>query len=88
MKLRVASYNLHKGRGLTGPHAPERNLEVIAGMGADIVALQEVDRRFGTRVTMTGKLLLDEDRLRLGGATALCEGEVDGCGMTVQAVRR
>lgn len=44
--------------------------------------------RFGTRVTMTGKLLLDEDRLRLGGATALCEGEVDGCGMTVQAVRR
>ena len=47
--LRLASYNLHKCRGMTGPHAPERNLEVIAGLGADVVALQEVDFRFGAR---------------------------------------
>ncbi len=47
--LRVASYNLHKCRGLTGPHAPERNLQVIADLRADIVALQEVDFRFGAR---------------------------------------
>lgn len=49
MLLRVASYNLHKCRGMTGPHAPERNLEVIGGLDADIVALQEVDFRFGPR---------------------------------------
>ena len=47
--LRVASYNLHKGRGMVGPHAPERNLQVIADLDADIVALQEVDFRFGGR---------------------------------------
>lgn len=47
--LRIASYNLHKCRGVTGPHAPERNLEVIADIGADIIALQEVDYRYGAR---------------------------------------
>lgn len=49
MDLRLASYNLHKCRGMTGPHAPERNLGVIGGLGADIVALQEVDFRLGPR---------------------------------------
>ncbi len=49
MRLRVASYNLHKGRGMTGPHAPERNLQVIADLKPDIITLQEVDFRFGAR---------------------------------------
>lgn len=49
MRLRLASYNLHKCRGMFGPYAPERNLEVIAGLGADVVALQEVDFRMGSR---------------------------------------
>ncbi|WP_235756770.1 endonuclease/exonuclease/phosphatase family protein [Paracoccus salsus] len=47
--LILASYNLHKCRGLTGPHAPERNLAVIAALKPDIIALQEVDFRFGAR---------------------------------------
>lgn len=47
--LRLASYNLHKCRGMTGPYAPERNLRVIAEMGADVIALQEVDFRRGAR---------------------------------------
>ena len=47
--LRLASYNLHKCRGMTGPYAPERNLRVIAEMGADVIALQEVDFRHGAR---------------------------------------
>lgn len=47
--IRVASYNLHKCRGMFGPHAPDRNLQVIAELRADIVALQEVDFRFGAR---------------------------------------
>ena len=34
MRLRVATYNLHKCRGTFGPYAPERNLEVIAGLEA------------------------------------------------------
>lgn len=47
--LRLASYNLHKCRGMTGPHAPERNLEVISDIRADVIALQEVDFRLGKR---------------------------------------
>ncbi|SMO99456.1 endonuclease/exonuclease/phosphatase family protein [Paracoccus laeviglucosivorans] len=48
-KIRLASYNLHKCRGMTGPYAPERNLRVIADLGADVIALQEVDFRLGNR---------------------------------------
>ena len=49
MLLRLASYNLHKCRGMFGTHDPHRNLRVIAALNADIVALQEVDFRFGVR---------------------------------------
>lgn len=58
--LRLASYNLHKCRGMTGPHAPERNLAVIAGLGADLVALQEVDFRYGARPEALPRALVAE----------------------------
>lgn len=66
--LKLASYNLHKCRGLTGPHAPERNLSVIHALQPDLIALQEVDFRFGARpealprgliAEMTGLVPLD-----------------------------
>ena len=66
--LKLASYNLHKCRGLTGPHAPERNLSVIHALEPDLIALQEVDFRFGARpealprgliAEMTGLVPLD-----------------------------
>jgi endonuclease/exonuclease/phosphatase family metal-dependent hydrolase len=47
--VKVASYNIHKCRGADGLVRPDRIIEVIAGIGADVVALQEVDRRFGHR---------------------------------------
>lgn len=59
MKLRLASYNLHKCRGLTGPHAPERNLAVIAALKPDIIALQEVDFRFGARPEALPRALIE-----------------------------
>ncbi|CAM3209654.1 Metal-dependent hydrolase, endonuclease/exonuclease/phosphatase family [Paracoccus aminovorans] len=58
--LRLASYNLHKCRGMTGPHAPERNLAVIAELGADVVALQEVDFRFGARPEALPRALIEK----------------------------
>lgn len=58
--LRVATYNLHKCRGVTGPHAPERNLEVIAEIDADIIALQEVDYRYGARPEALPRALIRE----------------------------
>lgn len=60
MRLRVASYNLHKGRGMTGPHAPERNLQVIADLAPDIITLQEVDFRFGARPEALPRALIRE----------------------------
>jgi endonuclease/exonuclease/phosphatase family metal-dependent hydrolase len=47
----VASYNIHKGVGTDRLRRPERILEVLQEVDADIVALQEADRRFGTRVS-------------------------------------
>jgi endonuclease/exonuclease/phosphatase family metal-dependent hydrolase len=47
--LIVSSYNIHKGVGTDLRRDPARNIRVIAEIGADLVALQEVDRRFGDR---------------------------------------
>lgn len=58
MRLRLASYNLHKCRGMTGPFDPTRNLLVIAEIGADVIALQEVDFRMGARPEALPRALL------------------------------
>ncbi len=49
MQLKVASYNIHKGIGSDWRRSPERILAVLAEIDADIVVLQEADRRFGMR---------------------------------------
>jgi endonuclease/exonuclease/phosphatase family metal-dependent hydrolase len=49
--LKVASYNIRKSVGLDWKRQPDRILGVIAEIDADIVALQEVDRRFGRRTS-------------------------------------
>jgi endonuclease/exonuclease/phosphatase family metal-dependent hydrolase len=40
--IRVATYNIHKSRGLDARTRPERILEVLHELDADIIALQEV----------------------------------------------
>ncbi|MBN9245639.1 MAG: endonuclease/exonuclease/phosphatase family protein, partial [Mesorhizobium sp.] len=45
----VASYNVHKCVGTDGRFDPERTFRVIHEIDADVVALQEADRRFGNR---------------------------------------
>ena len=47
--FRVASYNIRKCVGLDRRRDADRTLDVIAGLGADIVALQEADRRMPPR---------------------------------------
>lgn len=58
MQLTFASYNIHKGVGADGRHDPDRIVEVIGELDADVVALQEVDERFGNR-----RAVLDRDDL-------------------------
>ena len=48
----VASYNIHKAVGTDGHYSPERILSVLTEIDADIVMLQEADRRFGPRTTV------------------------------------
>ena len=45
----VASYNVHKCVGTDMRRDPDRTVRVIGEIGADVVALQEADRRFGAR---------------------------------------
>jgi endonuclease/exonuclease/phosphatase family metal-dependent hydrolase len=55
----IGSYNVHKCVGLDGRFDPARIAAVVGELDADVVALQEVDRRFGRR---SG--LLDAETLR------------------------
>jgi endonuclease/exonuclease/phosphatase family metal-dependent hydrolase len=58
--IKVASYNIHKGIGLDRRRNPERVLEVLREIDADIIALQEADRRFGAKACVLPFHLLDE----------------------------
>lgn len=57
--IRVASYNIRKAIGTDRRRVPERVLEVLGEVDADIVALQEADRRFGVRSAAIPPLLMD-----------------------------
>ena len=50
MPLTFASYNIRKAVGLDRRRDHERILRVLLEMDADVVALQEADRRFGRRM--------------------------------------
>lgn len=52
VQLKFASYNIHKAVGLDRRRDPERILRILLEMDADVVALQEVDRRFGRRMAV------------------------------------
>ena len=56
----VASYNMRKSIGTDRRRRPERTLDVLNEIGADVVALQEADRRFGARVSALPLHLIDQ----------------------------
>lgn len=72
--LRVASYNIHKGVGTDRRRDLGRTAAVIAEIGADILALQEADRRFGSR---EGLLNLEALRHDLGLIPVPVQGVTD-----------
>ncbi|QHQ35542.1 endonuclease/exonuclease/phosphatase family protein [Algicella marina] len=47
--MRLASYNIRKAVGLDWKRDPERIADVLAELDADVVVLQEADRRIGAR---------------------------------------
>ncbi|MCP3728876.1 endonuclease/exonuclease/phosphatase family protein [Sphingomonas sp. MG17] len=58
--LKVASYNMRKSIGTDRRRRPERTLEVLREIDADVIALQECDRRFGQRLGVITPHLLAE----------------------------
>lgn len=60
MYLRLASYNIHKCVGNDRRRRPDRTLAVLSGLGADVVALQEVDHRLGTRPAALPRVLAEQ----------------------------
>jgi endonuclease/exonuclease/phosphatase family metal-dependent hydrolase len=58
--IRVASYNMRKAIGTDRRRKPERTIEVLNELDADVIALQEADRRFGARASAIPFHLLDE----------------------------
>ncbi|WP_310100614.1 endonuclease/exonuclease/phosphatase family protein [Sphingomonas sp. BE138] len=58
--LKVASYNMRKAIGTDRRRSPERVLQVLREIDADVVALQEADRRFGQRAAVLTPHLLEE----------------------------
>ena len=60
VELTFASYNIRKAVGLDRKRDPERILAILHEIGADVVALQEADRRFGQRPTTLPRQLLEE----------------------------
>lgn len=49
MQLTFASYNIHKAVGLDRRRDPDRIIAVLNELDADVIALQEADRRIGRR---------------------------------------
>ncbi len=62
MQLTFASYNIHKAVGTDRVRDPDRVIRVLHEMDADVMALQECDRRFGRRASVLPRFLLDEQR--------------------------
>ena len=60
MQLRVASYNIRKAIGLDRRRDPERIVAVLREVDADVIALQEADRRVGDRASAIPRVLLDD----------------------------
>ena len=75
--LSVASYNIHKGIGTDRRRDLARTVAVISEIGADILALQEADTRFGTR---KGLLDLESIRRDLGLIAVPLDGVGDAHG--------
>lgn len=80
--LRVATYNIRKCVGLDWKRRPDRILAVLEELDADVVALQEVDRRFGTR----SSTLPEEALTEAGWIAAHFEREPESLGWRGNAI--
>lgn len=60
MQLSFATYNIRKAVGLDRRRNPDRILTILREIDADVVALQEADRRYGRRLSAIPLAAIDE----------------------------
>lgn len=65
MRITFASYNIHKAVGLDRKRDPERILSVLHEIDADVIALQEADRRIGDRASVLPRAEIDDSPWRV-----------------------
>lgn len=65
MRLKFASYNIHKAVGTDRRRNPERIIAVLRELDADIIALQEADLRTGERAGVLDRAALDDTPWKL-----------------------
>lgn len=66
MPLRVASYNIRKTVGRDFRRDPLRVLKIMETLNADVIALQEADRRFGSKeASISRQMFFDHSPLTL-----------------------
>ncbi|MFD1198457.1 endonuclease/exonuclease/phosphatase family protein [Brucella gallinifaecis] len=58
--ITIASYNVHKCIGVDKVFDPQRTADVISEIDADVIALQEADKRFGERSGLLDLGLLEK----------------------------
>ncbi len=58
-RLRLASYNIQKSVGLDFRRDPGRIVDVVNNLEADILALQEVDKRLGDRPSSIAREMIE-----------------------------
>jgi len=64
LKIKFASYNMHKGVSLDRRRDPDRIISVLREINADIIALQEADMRLGDRASVLSRAALDDTHWR------------------------
>lgn len=60
VRLKFASYNIHKAVGADLRRDPARIIAVLRELDADIIALQEADLRIGQRASVLPRALIDD----------------------------
>ncbi|MCZ8324543.1 MAG: endonuclease/exonuclease/phosphatase family protein [Sphingomonadaceae bacterium] len=60
MQLTFASYNIHKAVGTDRRRDPDRILAVLREIDADVIALQEADRRIGRRESVLPRETIED----------------------------
>jgi endonuclease/exonuclease/phosphatase family metal-dependent hydrolase len=64
-RVRIATYNLQKCVGLDMRRRPDRSLSVIAALGAQVIVLQEADKRLPPRPAALPHAMVEADGWRI-----------------------